>query len=468
MGKTQVKGPDVGDASIGRVDLVTGTPGNAVITKIVEKVNSGIKIAASTGADPGTGDVQHELDWPLLNLTYVRNDARPELQLYAGTQAQLLAAWATAILASVPVCIFITANIVFTADQQFIQSTSPIFKPAIKIEAITTRSLDAGSHVIDYGNVVFTNIAFRTSGTFYFRLVGGYGAYYNCTWPDDVADTGAKKKNIVVIGPVTGNTGKIVLKNVVHYTQSATDNISNLIQPFWIENQATFVGTGSRLYVEILEVSAVSDASHFSRVLLTSTIADCSYFVTGDESWFYAPTQAMPGASNIASYASILRTTNIDKLNPNMPVDDATGYILGIAPDGKMIRKSASAVTIQNRIVEVKVNSSALTVGNIKGNFFVPEELNGAKIIKVEACITTVGTVGLTTVDIYNVTTGLPITSPSITIDINEKTSYTAATRSAIWAGRELVYSGTEICCNVLTVGTGAAGLSYIVTFEKQ
>lgn len=154
-------------------------------------------------------------------------------------------------------------------------------------------------------------------------------------------------------------------------------------------------------------------------------------------------------------------------IDPSLPVDETAPFVMGFSASGVPVKKTAFANTIQNRIVEVKVNSSALTVGNIKGNFFIPEELNGAKIVKVEACVTSVGTVGLTTIDIYNVTTGFPVTSTSITIDINEKTSYTAATRSAIWAGRELVYSGTEICCNVLTVATGAAGLSYIVTFEK-
>jgi len=62
MPRTQTKGTDIGDGSICRTDLNTAIAGQAVITKIVEAASSGIKINASTGVEPGTGDVSFKVD----------------------------------------------------------------------------------------------------------------------------------------------------------------------------------------------------------------------------------------------------------------------------------------------------------------------------------------------------------------------------------------------------------------------
>ena len=70
MGATQLRGYDVRDGSICRVDLNVATSGQAVITRIIEVANSGIKITESTGADSGTGDVKLSIDqtkWAMLD-----------------------------------------------------------------------------------------------------------------------------------------------------------------------------------------------------------------------------------------------------------------------------------------------------------------------------------------------------------------------------------------------------------------
>jgi len=63
MAETQVKGRDIGDGSVGRPDLNVATSGQAVIRKILEVANSGIKVTNdSTGIDAGTGDVKLAVD----------------------------------------------------------------------------------------------------------------------------------------------------------------------------------------------------------------------------------------------------------------------------------------------------------------------------------------------------------------------------------------------------------------------
>ena len=62
MAETQLKGRNIGDGSVGRPDLNVATSGQAVITRIIEVANSGIKLSSNTGADSGTGDVGLAVD----------------------------------------------------------------------------------------------------------------------------------------------------------------------------------------------------------------------------------------------------------------------------------------------------------------------------------------------------------------------------------------------------------------------
>jgi len=69
MARTQTKGNDIGDGSVGRADLNTATTGSAVITKLVDG-SLGVKISSSTGADAGTGDVVLKIDTAYLDTLY--------------------------------------------------------------------------------------------------------------------------------------------------------------------------------------------------------------------------------------------------------------------------------------------------------------------------------------------------------------------------------------------------------------
>jgi hypothetical protein len=70
MSATQIKGKQVYPTTIQRSDMDVGTPGQAVVTKIVQGNNITI---SSTGADSGTGDVT--INAPAPGLTQVSSDA---------------------------------------------------------------------------------------------------------------------------------------------------------------------------------------------------------------------------------------------------------------------------------------------------------------------------------------------------------------------------------------------------------
>jgi hypothetical protein len=260
---------------------------------------------------------------------------RPELELYANNETELIAAWAIAIASGKAARIYITNNIDFTANRQFIQAYGA---PGIKLECVQNRYFHLSNYVIDFNNVTITRATFHTTGTDYFRVVGGIITLDSCGWICDSKDAsqgGVHKRNIIVTGPITSNTAKIALRNTTHFTQTANDNNTALIQPFWIENQATFTA-GGNLYIENIEMAAVSSFNRFSRVLITSTVAGCPAKVTGDESWFFAPAQELKGVGNIDASASILRTTAIDKVELTSIRAVPMSFILGCDQYGQL------------------------------------------------------------------------------------------------------------------------------------
>jgi len=77
MALPTIKGYQLEDETITRDDVNVSTTGKAVITKIVQVSNTGIKINASSGADAGTGDVSLMVDTDYLDGIYLRSYTLP-------------------------------------------------------------------------------------------------------------------------------------------------------------------------------------------------------------------------------------------------------------------------------------------------------------------------------------------------------------------------------------------------------
>ena len=83
------------------------------------------------------------------------------------------------------------------------------------------------------------------------------------------------------------------------------------------------------------------------------------------------------------------------------------------------------------------------------------------------ASVTTVSSSGLPSIAIYNLTDSQDILSTNITIDATENTSYTATTAPVINTSYDDVATGDIIRVDIDGAGTGAKGLSVILTFQK-
>jgi hypothetical protein len=118
------------------------------------------------------------------------------------------------------------------------------------------------------------------------------------------------------------------------------------------------------------------------------------------------------------------------------------------------------------RTIEVKVfdDATAVTTGDGKIIFCIPETLDGFDIVAANAFVTTVSSSGAPTVQIRNITQAADMLSTRITIDASEYTSYTAATPAVINNGD--VDTGDLIAVDVDVAGTGAKGLGVILTLQ--
>ena len=120
------------------------------------------------------------------------------------------------------------------------------------------------------------------------------------------------------------------------------------------------------------------------------------------------------------------------------------------------------------RIIELKIidDTTVLTTGDGKLSFCIPASLDGSVLRQVAAFVSTVSSSGTPTIQIRNVTDSVDMLSTRITIDANEKTSYTAAAPAVIDPTKNILQKGDIIAIDVDVAGTGAKGLGVILELQ--
>lgn len=111
------------------------------------------------------------------------------------------------------------------------------------------------------------------------------------------------------------------------------------------------------------------------------------------------------------------------------------------------------------RMIRLKLSDDeVITTGDGKIIDMVPPELDGTKIVRAIAFVTTVSSSGVVTVQLRNITQSLDMLTTSITIDQSENTSITAATPVVI-KPNVILRSGDLYALDIDTAGTSAKGL---------
>lgn len=142
-------------------------------------------------------------------------------------------------------------------------------------------------------------------------------------------------------------------------------------------------------------------------------------------------------------------------------VNAGTSEVLAVTPDS-LAGSYAGTKTLEAVAIDF---TTAMTTGDGKGYFTIPQALGGMDLVKVHARVITAGTTGTCSIQIANVTQAVDMLTTKITIDSAETGSDTAATPAVIDTANDDVASYDVLRVDVDTIHTVAA-LGLIITLE--
>ncbi len=116
-------------------------------------------------------------------------------------------------------------------------------------------------------------------------------------------------------------------------------------------------------------------------------------------------------------------------------------------------------------VLKVIADDVALTAGDGKIRFTIPEKLNGMNLVVVGAHVYTVSSAGLPTIQIHNETNGQDVLSTEITIDANEIDSTTAVAQPVINGAQDHVVTADVYRIDIDIAGTGTKGCELRMEF---
>lgn len=110
-------------------------------------------------------------------------------------------------------------------------------------------------------------------------------------------------------------------------------------------------------------------------------------------------------------------------------------------------------------------DTDALTVGDDKFKFLVPHDVNRANLVAAHIYVITASSSIKPTFQVRNFDTGFDMLLTPITIDLGERSSYTAAIPPVINEVHSQVSRDNIVSIDCDVAGTGTLGLGGILTF---
>lgn len=121
---------------------------------------------------------------------------------------------------------------------------------------------------------------------------------------------------------------------------------------------------------------------------------------------------------------------------------------------------------VNERYINFEVTSTTASPTTVVGqncsgdtSFIVPVEFNNFKVTSVSAAVSTAASSGTLTLNLRNRTDGVNILSTAATIDVNERSTTTAATPLVIDQSNNTITTDDDVCVQVTVTGTNAYGL---------
>lgn len=234
-----------------------------------------------------------------------------------------------------------------------------------------------------------------------------------------------------------------------------TGNGSVSAAPMWLADSATNVISVAAGTIAATTVQAALDE------LDTEKAPKASPALTGD------PTA--PSAASSDNDTSVATTAHVKTAIAAATIAGSSVSHTPVAPltstnaDGAIDELAAMSL---RRVIQVKLSPDAAqpVVGDGALTLIIYPELNGFKLVDVDIFVSAPSTSTLPTVQVAK--NGTDVLSTRATIDINEYSSYTAATAAVINTGVQTVATGDLIRVDIdVTGNTATRGLGLILTF---
>lgn len=154
----------------------------------------------------------------------------------------------------------------------------------------------------------------------------------------------------------------------------------------------------------------------------------------------------------------------LTELATTAEVNTGTDAARAVSPDSL----AGSYAGSKNVFLLIADAGTTPSTGDGQAHFLVPPELNGMNLVDADGVVTTVSSSGTPTFALRRERSGsaVDMLSTNITIDTNEKTSYTAATPPSINGANDDVATGDIIYVDLDVVGTGAMGHGVVLSFR--
>lgn len=145
--------------------------------------------------------------------------------------------------------------------------------------------------------------------------------------------------------------------------------------------------------------------------------------------------------------------------------DGATGATGATGPAGPT-GPQGPALPVLEIFATDPAATSPIAVGDGQAYAVIPAALNGYHLVAAHAHLVTPSTSGTPAIQLRNTRLGADMLTTPITIDPNEKNSYTASAPAVIDTANDDVQTGDEIRIDVDVAGTNAKGLILMLTFS--
>lgn len=170
------------------------------------------------------------------------------------------------------------------------------------------------------------------------------------------------------------------------------------------------------------------------------------------------PLSSIPDYRSILSYTQLVTPVGSEGIK----IEESGGTVKYITVDDIL----ASLRRIRTVTFPVIDPATALTTGDGKYYWVVPEELDGANIILAHAHVFTASSSGLPSIMLHNETLAQDVLSTAITLDVSETDSKDAVTQPVINTTYDHVATGDVLRWDIDAIGTGTAGLQTRLQFQ--